>query len=42
MIIEPGSNNDPWWDTKQLLEQVRQFFSLGFCARMQLTSLCLD
>ena len=21
-IIYPGSNGDPWWDTKQLLDQI--------------------
>src|SRR5258708_19735647 len=23
MIIFPGTNGDPWWDTKQLLEQMQ-------------------
>jgi hypothetical protein len=22
-IIYPGSNGDPWWDTKQLMDQIR-------------------
>lgn len=23
VIIYPGSNGDPWWDTKQLLAQIK-------------------
>ena len=22
-IIYPGANGDPWWDTKQLMDQIR-------------------
>ncbi|KAJ7717194.1 hypothetical protein B0H16DRAFT_1476215 [Mycena metata] len=35
-VISPSSNGDPWWDTKQLLEQVDNAITIFLGARLSL------